>query len=137
MHRVHAPLTAFCALLVGCGGDRTFDPGAVGDDVRITVLGTVTSGASLAPVDGASVWVDLGTAEGAEARASARTDTVGRFSLQVLESDCSVATERAFRVFARKKGFTDAELTADANGGQPVLRCISREQVVDLQLKVR
>ena len=104
-------------------------------DVRITIVGTVVASPGLSPVADASVWVDLETSHGGETRAAARTDPSGRYAMQFVESDCSLATERAFRVFARKKGFADAELTDDGNGGQPVLRCTTREQVVDLQLQ--
>ena len=137
MHRLRVLFpAAVLAVAAGCGGDEgTFDPGIVGENVRITVIGTVVSGASLAPVPDASVWIDLETPGGAEARGSARTGEDGRYALQFFESDCSIATERAFRVFARKKGFADAELTDDGNGGQPVLRCTTREQVIDLHLQ--
>ena len=120
--------------LLGCSDDGTFNPQQVGDDVRITVVGSVVTVADLAPVADASVWIDLGTPQGGEARASARTDESGRFTMQFIELDCRLATELAFRVFARKKGFTDAERTAAGNGGQPVIRCTSQEQVIDLHL---
>ena len=50
------------------------------------------------------------------------------------EADCSLATELAYRVFARKKGFRDGELNRDANGGLPVLKCVTREQTIGFQL---
>jgi hypothetical protein len=129
-----AALGALGALAVaGCGDDATFDP-APSEDVTITVVGEVVSSAGQVPVSDASVWVDVETPEGADTRGSTRSDEAGRFALQFRQPDCGLATERAFRVFARKKGFSDAALTDDGNGGQPVLRCTSREQVVNLEL---
>lgn len=129
-----AALGAIGALAVaGCGDDATLDPGPT-EDVTITVVGGVVSSDDQAPVADASVWVDLETPEGADTRASTRSDESGRFALQFLQPECNLATERAFRVFARKKGFSDASLTDDGNGGEPVLRCTSREQVVNLEL---
>lgn len=122
-------------LLAGCGGDdEPFDPGATGDDVIIVVAGTVVSAADLSPLSDVSVWVDVETETGSDPRASARTDEGGRFSMSFAERDCSLATEMAFRVFARKKGYRDGELTASGNGGLPVLRCIGREQEIAFQL---
>jgi len=113
---------------------RSFDPPRVGDDVVIKVIGTVVSEADQSPVVDASVWIDVETDQGGEPRAMDRSDAEGRFSMVFTEPDCSFATERAFRVFARKKGFHDGELTRDGNGGVAVLQCVSREQTIVFQL---
>jgi len=118
-----------------CGGDdRTLDPGAVGDDVVMKVAGTVVAASDLSPLEDVSVWVDVETAEGSEPRATARTDADGHFSMVFTEKDCSLATELAFRAFARKKGFRDGELTSASYGGLPVLKCVTREQEIAFQL---
>lgn len=123
------------ASLAGCSDQGgAFDPPAVGDDVVIKIIGTVVEEATQAPIADASVWVDVSTEEGADPRATARTDATGRFSMVFTESNCSVATERAYRLFARKKGFADGELTREGNGGVPVLLCVTREQTVGFQL---
>ena len=36
-----------------------------------------------------------------------------------------------------KKGFRDGELTRDGNGGLPVLKCVTREQVIGFQLSTQ
>jgi len=114
--------------------------------VVIKVIGTVVSEADQSPVVDASVWIDVETDQGGEPRAMDRSDAEGRFSMVFTEPDCSFATERAFRVFARKKGFHDGELTrdgnggvavlqcGDGNGGVAVLQCVSREQTIVFQL---
>ena len=121
--------------LGGCSdNNNVFDPARVGTDVVIKVIGTVVSAADQSPIADASVWIDTEAGQGGEPRATDRSDAAGRFAMVFNESDCSVATERAFRVFARKKGFRDGELTRDGNGGVPVLRCITREQTLVFQL---
>ena len=123
------------AFVAGCSNDDDpFNPGPVGDDVVIKVTGTVVSSSDLSPVADVNVWVDVETARGRDPRATDRTNGEGRFSMVFTEEDCSLATELAFRMFARKKGYGDAELTADGNGGLPVLKCVSREQEVAFQI---
>jgi hypothetical protein len=111
-----------------------FDPRAVGDDVVVKVIGTVVAESNQQPIEDASVWIDLETDEGSDPRATARTDATGRFSMVFTESNCSVAIERAFRAFARKEGYSDRELNRQANGGVPILLCVSREQTIGFQL---
>lgn len=133
--RLHVWIVAAAVAVLGCGNEgSTFDPGAVGDDVVIKIIGVVVADADQAPIADVSIWVDIGTAEGAEPRATARSNAEGRFSLVFTEPDCSLATELAYRVFARKKGFRDGELTRDGNGGLPVLKCVTREQTIGFQL---
>jgi hypothetical protein len=112
----------------------TFDPPAFGDDVVLKVIGTVVAESNQQPIADASVWIDLETEEGSDPRATARTDAEGRFSMVFTESNCSVAVERAFRAFARKKGYSDGELNRQANGGVPILLCVAREQTIGFQL---
>ena len=123
------------ALVAGCSDDGDpFEPGPVGDDVVIKVSGTVVSSSDLSPLADVNIWVDVETALGNDPRATDKTNAEGRFSMVFTEEDCSLATELAFRLFARKKGYGDAELTADGNGGLPVLKCVSREQEIAFQL---
>lgn len=121
-----------------CGNEgSTFDPGAVGDDVVIKINGVVVADADQSPLADVSIWVDIDTGEGSEPRATTRSNEEGRFSMVFTERDCSVATELAYRLFARKKGFRDAELNRDTNGGLPVLKCVTREQTVGFQLSTQ
>jgi len=121
--------------LGGCSdSNNVFDPARVGADVVIKVIGTVASAADQTPIADASVWIDTEAGQGGEPRATDRSDAEGRFAMVFTESNCSVATERSFRVFARKKGFQDGELTRAGNGGVPVLQCITREQTIVLRL---
>jgi hypothetical protein len=129
-------IAAAAAAVLGCGNESgTFEPVGVGGDVVIKVVGVVVSEADQTPLDDVSVWVDIGTEEGGEPRATDRSNAEGRFTMVFTESDCSLATEMAYRVFARKKGFSDGELTRDGNGGLPVLKCVTREQVIGFQLE--
>ncbi len=140
MHSARARLWVTVAALVafGCGNEGgTFDPGTVGDDVIIKVIGVVVADVDQAPLADVSVWVDVGTEEGGDPRATARSNAEGRFTMVFTEADCSLATEMAYRVFARKKGFRDGELTRDGNGGLPVLKCVTREQVIGFQLSTQ
>lgn len=131
-------LLVTAVLLTACSGDDDpFEPGQVGDDVVIKVSGTVVASSDLSPLADVSVWVDVGTTTGSDPRASDRTNEEGRFSMVFTEESCSLATELAFRVFARKKGYGDGELTADGNGGLPVLKCVSREQEIAFQLNAQ
>ncbi len=133
--RLRVWIVAAAVAALGCGNEGgTFDPGTVGDDVVIKIIGVVVADADQAPLADVSIWVDIGTAAGAEPRATARSNAEGRFSLVFTEPDCSLATELAYRVFARKKGFRDGELTRDGNGGLPVLKCVTREQTIGFQL---
>ncbi len=133
--RIRLLVLGVAIALGGCSdSNSTFDPPRVGDDVVIKVIGTVVSEADQSPVVDASVWIDVETDQGGEPRAMDRSDAEGRFSMVFTEPDCSFATERAFRVFARKKGFHDGELTRDGNGGLAVLQCVSREQTIVFQL---
>ena len=133
--RIRLLVLGVAIALGGCSdSNNTFDPPRVGDDVVIKVIGTVVSEADQSPVVDASVWIDVETNQGGEPRATDRSDAEGRFSMVFTEPDCSFATERGFRVFARKKGFHDGELTRDGNGGVPVLQCVSREQTIVFQL---
>lgn len=129
-------LAVLAALVAaGCGNEGgTFDPARVGEDVVIKIIGTVVAEADQMPLADVSVWVDIDTDEGGEPRATARSNAEGRFSMAFTEADCSLATELAYRVFARKKGFRDGELNRDANGGLPVLKCVTREQTIGFQL---
>ena len=128
-------VVAAAAAVFGCGNEtRTFEPVSVGGNVVIKVIGVVVSETDQTPLADVSVWVDIGLEEGSEARAATRSNAEGRFTMVFTESDCSLATEMAFRVFARKKGFSDGELTRDGNGGLPVLKCVTREQVIGFQL---
>jgi hypothetical protein len=134
LDRLCAPL-ALALVAAACGGDdRTLDPGAVGDDVVIKVTGTVVAASDLSALGDVSVWVDVETAEGSDPRATAHSNAEGRFSMVFTERDCSLATELAFRAFARKKGFRDGALTSGGNGGLPVLKCVTREQEIVFQL---
>ena len=133
--RVRVWMLAAAVAALGCGNEGGgFDPGTVGDDVIIKIIGVVVADADQAPLADVSVWVDVDTEEGSEPRASARSNAEGRFTMVFTEPDCSLATEMAYRVFARKKGFRDGELNRDGNGGLPVLRCVTREQTVGFQL---
>ncbi|MBT8461501.1 MAG: hypothetical protein KJO44_03185 [Gemmatimonadetes bacterium] len=133
--RIRLFVVTAALMAYGCGNEgSTFDPGAVGDDVVMKIIGVVVAEADQTPLADVTVWVDIGTEEGAEPRATARSNAEGRFSMVFTEPDCSVATEMAYRVFARKKGFRDGELTRDGNGGVPVLRCVAREQTIGFQL---
>ncbi len=133
--RVRVWMLAAAVAALGCGNEGSgFDPGTVGDDVIIKIIGVVVADADQAPLADVSVWVDVDTEEGSEPRASARSNAEGRFTMVFTEPDCSLATEMAYRVFARKKGFRDGELNRDGNGGLPVLRCVTREQTVGFQL---
>lgn len=124
------------AAVLGCGNESgTYEPVSVGGDVVIKVIGVVVSEADQTPLADVSVWVDIGTEEGGETRATDRSNAEGRFTMVFTESDCSLATEMAYRVFARKKGFSDGELTRDGNGGLPVLKCVTRDQVIGFQLE--
>lgn len=137
MHPVRTRLLLAMAAVtaLGCGNEgSTFDPGTVGDDVVIKVIGIVVADADQTPLADVSVWVDIETDEGSDPRATARSNAEGRFTMVFTEPDCSLATELAYRVFARKKGFRDGELTRDGNGGLPVLKCVTREQTVGFQL---
>lgn len=132
-------IVAATLMVLGCSNDsgRTFDPGAVGDDVVIKIIGTVVAESDQTPIGDASIWVDIDTEGGGDARATTRSNEEGRFSMVFTERDCSVATELAYRVFARKKGFQDGELTRAGNGGLPVLKCVTREQTVGFQLSTQ
>lgn len=133
--RVRVWMLAAAVAALGCGNEGGgFDPGTVGDDVIIKIIGVVVADADQAPLADVSVWVDVDTEEGSEPRASARSNAEGRFTMVFTEPDCSLATEMAYRLFARKKGFRDGELNRDGNGGLPVLRCVTREQTVGFQL---
>jgi hypothetical protein len=128
-------MLAAAVAVLGCGNEGGgFDPGTVGDDVIIKIIGVVVADADQAPLADVSVWVDVATEEGSEPRATARSNAEGRFTMVFTEPDCSLATEMAYRVFARKKGFRDGELNRDGNGGLPVLKCVTREQTVGFQL---
>jgi hypothetical protein len=121
-----------------CSNDGgTFDPGAVGDDVVIKINGIVLAELDQSPIADASVWVDVDTSEGGDPRATTRSNEEGRFSMVFTERDCSLATEFAFRVFARKKGYQDGEFTREGNGGVPVLKCVTREQTIGFQLSAQ
>lgn len=133
--RVRVWMVAAAVAALGCGNEGGgLDPGAIGDDVIIKIIGVVVSDADLEPLPDVSVWVDVDTEEGGEPRATARSNAEGRFTMVFTEPDCSLATEMAYRVFARKKGFRDGELNRDGNGGLPVLKCVTREQTVGFQL---
>jgi len=129
-------IAAAAAAVLGCGNESgTYEPVSVGGNVVIKVVGVVVSEADQTPLADVSVWVDIGTEEGSEPRATDRSNAEGRFTMVFTESDCSLATEMAYRVFARKKGFSDGELTREGNGGLPVLKCVTREQVIGFQLE--
>jgi hypothetical protein len=129
---------AATAIVLGCSNETgTFDPGAVGDDVIIKVNGVVVAAADQTPLAEVSVWVDVEGEEGSAPRATDRSNENGQFSMVFTERDCSLATEMAFRVFARKKGFSDGQMTRDGNGGLPVLKCVTREQTVGFQLEAQ
>lgn len=129
-------IVAAATAVLGCGNESsTYDPVSVGGEVVIKVIGVVVSDVDQTPLADVSVWVDIGTEQGSEPRATARSNAEGRFTMVFTESDCSLATEMAYRVFARKKGFRDGEMTRDGNGGLPVLKCVTREQVIGFQLE--
>jgi len=130
-------VVATVALAACSDSNGPFDPSAIGDDVVIKVIGTVVAAADQAPLADVSVWVDLNTDQGADPRATTRSDAAGHFSMVFTEKNCSLATELAYRVFARKKGYADGELTPDGNGGLPVLKCVTREQTVGFQLSTQ
>lgn len=133
--RVRVWMVAAVVAALGCGNEGGgFDPGTVGDDVIMKISGVVVADADQAPLADVSVWVDVDTEEGGEPRATARSNAEGRFTMVFTERDCSLATEMAYRVFARKEGFRDGELNRDGNGGLPVLKCVTREQTVGFQL---
>lgn len=133
--RQWAAAAVACLVIAGCSDDgNTFEPSGVGGDVVIKINGIVVAEADQSPLEDVSVWVDVETEAGSEARATDRSNAEGRFSMVFTERDCSLATEMAYRVFARKKGFSDGELTRATNGGLPVLKCVTREQTVGFQL---
>lgn len=133
--RLRAWIVAAAVAALGCSNQGgTFDPRTVGDDVIIKINGVVVADTDLEPLADVSVWVDVDTEEGGEPRATARSNAEGRFTMVFTEPYCSLATEMAYRLFARKTGFRDGELNRDGNGGLPVLKCVTREQTVGFQL---